>query len=707
MLKKRPLRKHKIPLHKHKIITFKRSDMKSTNTLSIWESISNFGKTLSVVISALVITAGFYACSSTSNMQDPFYASGITPQPLQEASPGTPDPRVGLEAGLFDAEKAAWNVKLLSDTQPPKEFIGFWNSDLAFKGNYVIQGNYHGILIWNISDPANPNIVAAYPCPASQNDVSVYGDLLFVSTEGLNSRLDCGTQGIDKRVSDMRMRGIRIFDISDIQNPKYITSVQTCRGSHTHSLLTPPDDPENIYVYVSGSATIRPEEELAGCSDALPSDTTYSSLFRIDIIKVPLDNPKAAKIVNSPQIFEGLTDPPEHGLAPAGLAEIKKARKEGAFIVEVFGESRVLRDRTVKNLLRQMVKQRGGKKITAADSAMLRRKLPAIAEQIMAERKASPFYDRGPTQCHDITLYPAIGLAGGACEGYGLLLDISDPANPVRIAAAADSNFSYWHSATFSNTGDKIIFTDEWGGGTGAKCRESDPYQWGADAIFTITEDNELVFQSYYKMPAPQTTTENCVAHNGSIIPVPGRDIMVQAWYQGGVSVFDFTDPENPVEIAFFDRGPIDSTQIQVGGSWSAYWYDGAIVSSEIARGLDILKLTPSPYLTKSELAAARTAQYVEDVNVLNVQDQPKYTWPTTFVLAHAYIDQIERLNGIDGAVAKKMRQRLLKAEQAPDNEQIEMLIALAEDVESLRENAVRKKKIDKLSQTLRELAKM
>ncbi len=663
---------------------------------------------LSVILSFLFVTAGIYACSSTSNMQAdmqdvPFYASGITPQPLEEASPGTPDPRVGLEAGLFDAETAFWNMEALALTPTPEDFLGSTNSDLAFKGKYAIQGNYDGIMIWDISNPGNPELVEGYICPASQSDVSVYGDLLFVSGEGLGGRLDCGTEGIEKDVSDMRLRGIRIFDISDIKNPEYIANVQTCRGSHTHSLLTPANDPENIYVYVSGSYVVRPEEELAGCSGELPSEDPNSSLFQIDIIKVPLDNPEAAKIVSSPEIFEGLTEAPEHGPTAAERAQIQarveQAREQGAFIAEIDGVERVISGGFIDNLLQGIAEKRGGTEVTAADSAMLRKNLQDIIDGYFQ----SDGSDRGPTQCHDITLYTAIGLAGGACEGYGLLLDIENPVNPVRVAAVSDSNFSYWHSATFGNTGDKVIFTDEWGGGVGAKCRASDPYQWGANAIFSITDDNELVFESYYKLPAAQSSLENCVAHNGSLIPVPGRDIMVQSWYQGGVSVFDFTDPENPIEIAFFDRGPVNADRMQMGGSWSVYWYNGVIVSSEIARGLDVLQLTPSPYLTKAEIAAARTVEF----DILNAQDQPHITWPTTFVLAHAYIDQMGRLGGIDTEMVEQMRQRLVEAEQASGSEQSEMLTALAQDVESQSANAVREKKVEKLSETLRELASM
>src|SRR5207253_5773348 len=192
----------------------------------------------------------------------------------------------------------------------------------------------------------------------------------------------------------------------------------------------------------------------------------------------------------------------------------------------------------------------------------------------------------GPNQCHDITVYPEIGLAGGACAGLGLLLDIHDPEHPVRLDAAADANMSFWHSATFNKDGTKLLFSDEWGGGGQPRCRETDKKEWGADALFTI-DNNKLTFHSYYKLPAPQTSNENCVAHNGSLIPIPGRDVMVQGWYQGGISVFDWTDVDHPKEIAFFDRGPLSDQRLIVGGSWSAYWYNGYIYSSEIARGFD------------------------------------------------------------------------------------------------------------------------
>ncbi|MCU0623072.1 MAG: hypothetical protein MUF53_04310, partial [Gemmatimonadaceae bacterium] len=449
-----------------------------------------------------------------------------------------PDPRVGLRAGLLDAQEAVWNLRVLSKTPPPKDFVGETNSDLAFSGSYAIQGNYNGFQVWEIKDPAKPELVIGYVCPASQSDVSVYKNLLFISGEGLSGRLDCGRQGVQTAVSQDRLRGLRIFDISDIRNPRNVGNVQTCRGSHTHSVLVDPKDPDHVYVYISGSAGVRPAAELPGCSNTPPDRDPNSALFRIEVIKVPVKNPAAAAIVSSPRIFNDLVAPPRHGLAPDDKAEMEAAKKRGAFVVTMEGESFVLPDRFANNLLAEVVKARGATGApTAADSAKLREELPARMARMFGAGGEQRGPRPGPTQCHDITLFPGIGLAGGACEGYGLLLDIRDPANPKRLAAVADSNFSYWHSATFNNDGTTVLFTDEWGGGGAPKCRASDPKEWGANAIFTI-ENGQMKFQSYYKMPAPQTKLENCVAHNGSLIPVPGRDIMVQSWYQGGISVF-------------------------------------------------------------------------------------------------------------------------------------------------------------------------
>lgn len=669
------------------------------NLTSTKERSFGYGKASLLAIALLVS----YACSSSSEtVMAPFTAPEVAS--LDEAMVPSPDPRVGLSEGLFDAGQAIWNLEILSQTPPPEKFVGKTNSDLAFKDKYAIQGNYNGVIVWDISDPSSPVLVRDYECPASQSDVSVYGNLLFVSGEGLGGRLDCGTQGVQEAVSADRLRGIRIFDITNIEEPEYIANVQTCRGSHTHSVLKDPNDDENVYVYVSGSAPVRSNEELPGCSDLRPEEDENSALFRIEVIKVPLDSPEDAAIVSSPRIFEDLEEPPTHGPAPADLREIEAARAAGKFVVFFAGQDRVLPDGFAANLLNSVVQERGGEGApTAEDTLALNETLQARIEAMFGGGgEEDETARRGPNQCHDITLYPEIGLAGGACEGYGLLLDISDPANPVRIDAVADSNFAYWHSATFNNDGSSVIFTDEWGGGGGPKCREDDPYEWGANALFTI-EDGKMVFQEYYKLAAPQTVYENCVAHNGSLIPVPDRDIMVQSWYQGGISIFDFTDPTNPTEIAFHDYGPVATDGSGFGGSWSVYWYNGVIVNSEIARGLDIFDLTPSPFLTENEIAAAKTVQW----DYLNAQGQPKIVWPKTMHLAKAYVDQLDRDGSLSSEAITAFRQGMANVEATPENKRGKMLENLANEVADHASASSDSDKVEKLAETLRGLASL
>ncbi len=630
-------------------------------------------------------------------------------QPAPMASPAgapKPDPRVGLRAGLHDAEEATWNLRVLSKTPPAEGFVGSTNSDLAFSGKYAIQGNYNGWQIWDISNPARPALATAYVCPASQSDVSVYRNLLFISGEGLGGRLDCGTQGVQDTVSKDRLRGLRIFDISDIRNPRNVGNVQTCRGSHTHTVLEDPKDPAHVYVYISGSAPVRSPSELPGCSSDLPENDPRSALFRIEVIKVPVAHPERAAIVSSPRIFNDLTAPPRHGETAADLAaqqkQLEEAKARGLYTATIFGQERVLPPGFTRPMLDSIVKARNGTGApTAADSAALRTALPAIIARMVGGDGPS-LRNRGPTQCHDITVYPAIGLAGGACEGYGLLLDIRDPANPVRIDAVADSNFSYWHSATFNNDGTKVLFSDEWGGGGAPKCRATDPMEWGANAIFTIA-NRKMTFRSYYKMPAAQTANENCVAHNGSLIPVPGRDIMVQSWYQGGVSVFDWTDAAHPVEIAFFDRGPADSTRMGAGGTWSAYWYNGVIVSSEIARGLDIMELVPSPYLSQAEIDAAKSVVLTH----LNTQGQPKFTWAPSFTLARAYLDQLARSNGLAGGAPRvdAVREALNSAERSSTADRRGALDRLAAQLDRDASRSPDAAKVRTLAGVVRELA--
>ena len=630
-------------------------------------------------LSLALLPASLAACAHSTARGG---AEGLVPAiHLTKVAP-SPDPRVGLRAGLWDAAEASWNLRVVSETRPAEKFVGSTNSDLAFLGQYAIQGSYNGYQIWDISNPRAPTLKTSYFCPASQSDVSVYRNLLFVSAEAASARLDCGAQGVKDTVSHERLRGIRIFDISDLGNPKYIGNVQTCRGSHTHSLLVDPKDPDDVYVYISGSARIRSPSELPGCVSATPDQDPNSALFRIEVIKVPLAHPEQAAIVSSPRIFHDLVAPPRHGEAPediaAGAKEAAAARARGEFTMTRGGVERVVSSRIATPLLDSIVAARGGSgAATAADSAALRQALPGIMARTFGDAPAGGNGPRpGPTQCHDITLFPAIGLAGGACGGYGLLLDIRDPAHPVRIGAVADSNFSFWHSATFNNDGTKVLFSDEWGGGGQPKCRITDRKEWGADALFAIV-DGKMQFRSYYKLPAAQTPQENCVAHNGSLIPIPGRDVMVQAWYQGGISVFDWTDAAHPTEIAYFDRGPVDSTRMAGGGSWSVYWYNGVLVSSEIARGLDIFELTPSGLLSQNEIDAAKSVR----LDYLNTQGQPKLVWPPSFALARAYVDQLERSSSMAKDRVASVRKQLSSAEKASGTERRDALKQLAAEL--------------------------
>ncbi|HMI55036.1 MAG TPA: hypothetical protein VK494_02510 [Gemmatimonadaceae bacterium] len=644
---------------------------------------------------------GFTTFSTPNTSVNP---TGVNPSGNMSRSAPTPDPRIGLRGGAYDAAEAAWNLRVVSKTKPSEKFIEGINSDLAFSGNYAFQGNFNGFQVWDITNPQQPMLKKAFVCPASQSDVSVYRNLLFVSGEDFGARLDCGTQGVKDTVSKDRVRGIRIFDITDIDNPKNVGNVQTCRGSHTHSLLVDPKDPENIYIYISGSAPVRSPNELPGCVNLSPEKDPNSALFRIEVIKVPLAHPEQAAVVTSPRIFTGLTRPASHGETPLDIAEHKKeieaAKARGAFTAVIFGQEQVAPNSFVAAQLDAIVKARGGTGApTAADSAKLRQDLPAIVAKMVGEDpSAKPGPRPGPSQCHDITLYPAIGRGGGACGGYGLLLDISDPAHPVRLAAAADSNFSYWHSATFNNDGSKILFSDEWGGGMQAKCRSTDPREWGADAIFTVS-GTSMQFQSYYKLPVAQTRVENCVAHNGSLIPIPGRDVMAQGWYQGGISVFDWTDAAHPREIAFFDRGPADTT-LKLSGSWSAYWYNGVIVSSEITRGLDIFELTPSAFISQNEIDAAKTVHF----DYYNTQGQQQFVWPPTFALARAYVDQLERSNGLAARRISAVRQSLTDAERASGTQRQSALSALAAQLDGEASGSSDASKVRALATAVRNL---
>lgn len=532
------------------------------------------------------------------------------------------DPRAGLGAGFRDAETAAANMTLLAslpkptgffDTENPAglppvisseesdeeverrfgqraPFLSFSNTDIAFAGDLMAVGNYHGFNLYRLGGET-PRLVSSVVCPGGQGDVSIVGDLLIVSVQDTRARVDCGRQGVSDEVSEDRFRGLRVFDISDPVAPRQVGQVQTCRGSHTHSVVSNDDDV--IIVYNSGTSSVRPEAELAGCMAGLPGDTD-TALFSIDVIEIPVDNPAASRIVDSPRVF----------------ADDETGRIAGLWTGGDHGEGTQTSRRT--------------------------------------------------DQCHDITVFPALNLAAGACSGNGIILDISDPRAPRRIDAVVDQGFAYWHSATFNNDGTKVVFTDEWGGGGRPRCRAQDPADWGADAIFDIV-DGRLEFAGYFKIPASQSDEENCVAHNGSAVPVPGRDIFVQAWYQGGVSVIDFTDSANPVEIAFFDRGPIDEDTMILGGYWSTYWYDGRIYGTEIVRGLDVLELLPSEHLTANEIAAAALA---DQGDAFNPQQQFPVSWPDHPVVGLAYVDQLVRADALPAGTATALSYALGRANE-------------------------------------------
>lgn len=559
---------------------------------------------------------------------------------------GEPDPSAVQDVAIDVAQGgAATETEAEEDdetSEPRPSLLNFANTDMTFAGNVLVAGNFHGFNAYDISDPASPQLLSSVVCPGGQGDVSIIGNLLIMSVEQTRGRLDCGLQGVAEPASAERFRGIRIFDVSDFTLPVQVGAVQTCRGSHTHTVVSDPDESGNIYVYGSGSSSVRPEDELSECSDDSPFKNPESALFRIDVIKIPVARPHEALVVSRPFIFSD----PEAGVA-AGLWEGGDHGK--------------------------------GTQTTSQTN-----------------------------HCHDITAYPQIGVAAGACSGNGILLDISDPERPTRLDQVIDTGFAYWHSATFNNDGSKVIFTDEWGGGSRPRCRPSDPMNWGADAIYDIV-DGKLQYRSHYKMPAPQTEQENCVAHNGSLVPVPGRDIFVQAWYQGGISVMDFTDSSNPVEIAFFDRGPVDEKELILGGYWSAYWYDGKIFGTEIARGLDVLSLSPSDYLSANEIAAA---SFQMPGVVVNAQQQKRHEWPVEPAVALAYIDQLARSELLATEQEAEMRELLgnvesLLVSEAKDPLGAVRLEAIAANLrdEGAASAGVSAKRFEALASTIEDLA--
>ena len=574
------------------------------------------------------------------------------------------DPRDTLRAGLHDAGTAARGMRLVSATPKPAEFdslrgLTFVNSDLAFKGTLVYQGNFAGFAIWDVSDPARPAKVAVVPCITSQGDPSVYGNLLFISAEGAGNRNDCAKGGVQNPAD--HMAGVRIYDVSDPRRPRLVKNVQTCKGSHTHTLVPSPRDTGVVYVYVSGNQGARPAAELAGCRNGADPADTSNSLFRLDVIRVPLARPGDAAVVTGARLFTGL------GPAPA----------------------------------------RGG-------GARRPRAIPGADSALMAGMASA-----GPRNCHDVTAYPAMGLLAGACASHGLLVDISDPERPRRLDAAADTNFSLWHTAVFSNDGSKVVFTDEWGGGTSPNCQKTHPLEMGGNTTLTIGRDRRFAQRAYFKIPTAQTARENCVSHNGSLVPVPGRDVMVQGWYQGGVDVIDFTDPDRPVEIAYFDRGPVDMAPVDmpraaadsagargpmratIGGSWGAYWYNGHVYSSEMARGLDVLELVPTAQLSANEIAAAKLVRMAE----FNPQSQPRIVWPAAFPVVRSYLDQLVRGGGLAAARTTAVAGALDAAERQSGAARRSALTALARQVDADAAGAKDAPRVRAMAAAVRDLA--
>jgi len=571
------------------------------------------------------------------------------------------DPRNGLKSGMKDAGVAMEGVRVLGMAPKVAEFdttagLTFVNSDLAFGGNYVYQGNFAGFIIWDVSNPAKPVQVSVVSCITSQGDPSIYRNLLFISAEGAGNRNDCAKGGV-KDPKD-HMAGVRIYDVGDPKNPRLVKNVQTCKGSHTHTIVPSKKDKDVIYIYVSGNQGARPETELAGCNNGEDPADPKNSLFQLDVIKVPLKSPEKSEVITGARIFTDMNPAPRRAGAGAG---------------------------------------RGGRG---------------------GATPATPPRPVGPRNCHDVTAYPEMNLLAGACASYGLLVDISNPEKPVRLDAVADTNFSLWHTAVFSNDGGKIVFTDEWGGGTSPMCQASSMMEMGGNTTLTINKSTKKLKQgAYFKIPTAQTAQENCVSHNGGLIPVPGRDVMVQGWYQGGVDVIDFTDPDKPFEIAFFDRGPIDAPPLvdagpgstaqqapqrgTIGGSWGAYYYNGAIYSSEMARGMDILELTPTANLSANEIAAAKLVRFEQ----YNPQSQPRIVWPAAFPVVRSYLDQLVRNKGLDAARTTAIDAALTAAEQATGAARRRALTTLASQVDKDAAGAKDAAKVRTMSAAIKALA--
>ncbi|WP_223396123.1 LVIVD repeat-containing protein [Nocardioides rotundus] len=408
----------------------------------------------------------------------------------------------GAEAELAPGEQASQDMNLLANIPKNGAFADYssFSTDLAFQGDYAYAGNYNGFTVYDISTPAEPEQVVQVVCPGSQNDVSIYENLLVLATDSSRSNDSCDNTSQSATVKDS-WEGVKVFDVSNPAQPEYVAALETKCGAHTQT-LAPSKDGRNLYVYVSSYS---PNEAFPDCQP--PHD-------QISVVDIPTQDPASARLAAEPVLF------PDGGNQPGN-------------------------------------------------------------------------YSAPTSGCHDITAYPEKDIAAGACMGDGILMDISDRLNPTVTERVRDTeNFAFWHSATFNNRGTKVVFTDELGGGGAPTCNKTVGSTKGANGIYDIRPGGQLVFGSYYKIPREQSDTENCVAHNGSLIPVKGRDVMVQAWYQGGISVFDFTNTRKPKELAWFDRGPLDADELMLGGSWSAYYYNGYVFSSDIQKGFDVLEVT-------------------------------------------------------------------------------------------------------------------
>jgi len=600
--------------------------------------------------------------------------------------PTTNDPRNGLKPGLLDAGEAAQGMRLVSFSQKPAVFdtargLTFINSDLAFRDHYVYQGNFAGFTIWDVKNPAQPVRAAAIECITSQGDPSIVGNLLFISAEGGGNRNDCAKGGVTNPAD--HMTGVRIYDVSNPEVPRLVKNVQTCKGSHTHTVIPDPSNKDVVYIYISGSQGARPAEELAGCNNGTDPADPNNSLYRLDVIKVSLSHPEQAEVVTGARFFIGLEPAPMSAARREQQAE--RAARGG----------------------------RGDRSAAAAQAGAPAATAAAAPNGAAAQPAADPIRT-GPRNCHDVTAYPSLGLLAGACASYGLLVDISNPEKPVRLDARADTNFSLWHTAVFSNDGSKVVFTDEWGGGTQPMCQATSMMEMGGNTILTI-KDKKMTQRAYFKLPSQQTAQENCVSHNGGLIPVPGRDLFVQGWYQGGVDVSDFTDPDHPFEVAFFDRGSVDAPPAPgdttnatggrirgtIGGSWGAYYWNGYIYSSELARGLDILELVPSDKLSANEIAAAKLVTMTE----YNPQSQPRYSFPAAFPVVRSYLDQLVRNNGLSSARATAIDKALADAEAKNGSARAAALNKLAGEVDKDVKNAKDQARVRTMASEIRRLS--